>query len=80
MKIKINQKTTSLINPYHPLPRFPRGESLSSAHQQQEPAVIPDTKRADHQIRSDEELSLEEKPSLGCSQWAQSDGSTALSI
>lgn len=77
MKIKRKWEDTSLISLYHSLPRFSQGESLSSAHQQQELAVIPGTKRSDHQIHSNEELALEENPSLG---QAQSDGSTALSI
>lgn len=65
MKIKRKQKNAPLKTPYHPLPCFFRGGSLRAAQQQLELAVIPDTKRADHQIHSNEELASEEDPSLG---------------
>lgn len=62
---KKKTENTPLKTPYHPLPCFSRGGSLRAAQQQLELAVIPDTKRDDHQIHSNEELASEEDPSLG---------------
>lgn len=80
MKIKRKQKHTSLKSWYHSLPWFSHCESLRSSHQQQDPTVISNTKKADRSIQSNEEFALEENASLRHSLRALSNASTAYPI